>query len=79
MQSFGCGLKTRGFGIGAAVRNINLYFLSVSNLDSESFGRLLAMSSCDSVLVLSRSVPKRVLVHVADTKLIKLSFIATPH
>jgi hypothetical protein len=28
-QSFGCVWKLRGFGIGAVVRSINLYFLSV--------------------------------------------------
>lgn len=28
-QSFGCGLKSRGFGIGAAVRSTNLYSVRV--------------------------------------------------
>jgi hypothetical protein len=39
-QSLGCGLKSRGFGIGAAIRRTNLCFSLSAIMFPNSFGRL---------------------------------------
>lgn len=39
-QSLGCGLKSRGFGIGAAIRRTNLCFSLSPIMFPNSFGRL---------------------------------------